>query len=383
VKRLQVVMLLVVPALAALAQAGTFTTLYNFTGGTDGGQPNAAVIQDEFGNLYGTTSWGGDLSCGSYNSGCGVVYKLDTAGNETVLHSFSKTDGQNPFAPVIRDSDGNLYGTTDVGGSSSYGTVFKLDTAGNETVLHSFAGGTSDGCYPSGVIMDGAGSLYGTASECGTSNDGTVFKIDTAGNETILHNFTGSDGRGPNGGHLILDKAGNLYGVAGSGGPSGYGVLYKLSKEGTLTLLHSFANSYSDGCYPVGTVAKDKAGNFYGTTWECGSHRDGVVWRVSKTGAETDLHNFDGSKEGCWPTAGVVRDSQGNLYGNTSECGIANTGTVWELSPKGKLTLLHSFLQIDGADPSGELLRTAKGTLYGATSHGGSYGGGTVWKYEP
>lgn len=268
-KRLQVVILLVVPALAALAQAGTFTTLYNFTGGTDGGRPNAAVIQDEFGNLYGTTIWGGDLSCGSYNSGCGVVYKLDTAGNETALHNFSKIDGQNPFTPVVRDSDGSLYGTTEVGGSNSYGVVFKIDTAGNETVLYSFAGGTSDGCYPTqGVIIDEAGSLYGTTSECGTSNDGTVFKVDSSGNETILHNFAGTDGRGPFGGHLILDNVGSLYGVACCGS-SGYGMVFKLNKKGTLTVLYSFAGPTDDGCYPYGTPAMDKSRNYGGgTVWK-------------------------------------------------------------------------------------------------------------------
>jgi len=213
----------------------------------------------------------------------------------------------------------------------------------------------------------------------------TLMIASTAGaqNFTVLHTFTGSPGDGAHPFDGVIVNRGNLYGVAESGGPSGYGVVYKLSKGGMLAVLHSFANSYSDGCYPQGTVARDNAGNLYGTTSECGSHRGGIVWKVSKTGTETVLHDYDGINDGCFPQAGVVRDSKGNLYGNTPKCGIANVGTVWELSPKGKLALLHSFLGIDGTNPLGEVLRTAKGTLYGTTEYGGAYGGGTVWKYEP
>ncbi len=263
--------------LATLAQARTFKTLHSFTGNHDGGSPQAAVIQDEAGNLYETAPGGGGFSDG-------VVFELNTAGTETVLLSFDQADGVGPFAPLIRDSDGNLYGTTSAGGSGDCdggcGTVFKLDTAGNETTLHEFAGGTSDGCYPTqGVIMDEAGNLYGTTEYCGNSDygDGTVFKIDTAGNETILHNFAGEDGATPAYGHLLMDTGGNLYGVTYHS-ESGYGELYKLSKQGTLTVLRSFAGGTSDGCYPIGTVAMDKAGNLYGTTEGCGSANDGVVW---------------------------------------------------------------------------------------------------------
>jgi uncharacterized repeat protein (TIGR03803 family) len=155
------------------------------------------------------------------------VYKLDTASHETVLYSFTGgADGRNPYGGVIRDSAGNLYGTTVEGGTANSGVVYKLDTTGHETVLYSFTGGP-DGGGPSGVIRDSAGNLYGTASG-GTAGQGVVYELDTAGQETVLHSFTGgADGYYPNGG-VIRDSAGNLYGTTSNGGQTGGGVVFKL-----------------------------------------------------------------------------------------------------------------------------------------------------------
>jgi uncharacterized repeat protein (TIGR03803 family) len=362
----------------APAEAQTFTTLHNFTDGADGGKSTTAVIQDKSGNLYGAAQDGG--------SGYGVVFEVNTAGTETALYTFTGgSDGSAPYNPVLRDSKGNLYGTTFWGGAYCYcGVVFKLDAAGNETVLHSF-GKSSDGVYPTqGLIMDKAGNLYGTTIGGGSSDWGTIFKLDSAGNETILHSFAGGqfDGAEPEYGHLTMDKAGNLYGVAGGGGSTGNGVLYELSKKGRFTILHSFAGGKSDGCTPLGTVATDKAGNFYGATMECGSHNYGTVWRLSRSGTETILHSFS-ARDGCNPYGDVAQDLRGNLYGVTARCGVHHYGTVYELSAKGKLTVLHSFSGSDGAAPLGEILRGAEGTLFGTTVAGGTYGNGTVWKYVP
>jgi uncharacterized repeat protein (TIGR03803 family) len=391
--RLYLMTFLVVLVLAALAPAQTFSVLYNFTGGPDGWGPYAGLIQDPAGDLYGTTSLGGDSNCTpGYGYGCGVVFKLDTAGTETVLHSFSGSpDGANPIAPVIRDKSGNLYGTSSYGASGGYGTVFKIDTAGNFTVLYSFTG-DSDGCYPwQGLVRDEAGDLYGTTSSCGSSGYGTIFKVDSAGNFTLLHSFTGrsSDGAYPNYGHLTMDKTGNLYGVTSGGGTSDNGALYELSKSGTLRVLHSFAGGTSDGCAPSGSVMQDKVGSFYGTTQYCGSGKDGTIWKVSKTGKETILHNFvGGSSDGCNPAAGVTTDSKGNLYGVTYGCGANGSGTLYELSAGGTLSLLYSLGGSDGSSgPIGEVLRTAKGTLFGTALTPSppccenTYG--TVWSYVP
>jgi uncharacterized repeat protein (TIGR03803 family) len=241
--------------------------------------------------------------------------------------------------------------------------------------------------------MDEKGNLYGTTSAGGAYSYGTVFKVTPKGTEILLHSFEGgsSDGESPFYGHLLMDKAGDLYGLTEEGGGGtgcdnfghGCGVLYKLTQNGTLTVLHSFAGGTSDGCFPLGSVAIDKAGNFYGTTEGCGSSNGGTVWELSKRGTETILHNFAGGySDGCSPFAGVVLDSKGNLYGDTLECGAVDDGTVWELS-NGTLTLLHSFDSSDGALPVGELLRTAKGELFGTTEFGGTYGRGVVWSYVP
>lgn len=370
--------------LGVLAPAQTFTTLYNFTGGLRGGGPFAGVIQDDAGNLYGTTALGGP--------GSGVVYKLSSGGAETALFAFSGSQGESPTTPLVRDEAGSLYGTTQLGGESGdYGTVFKLDSAGNETVLHSFTGG-SDGCYPmQGLARDQSGASYGTTSGCGAHGAGTIFKIDSAGNFTLLHGFASgkSDGANPEYGHLMLDASGNLYGVTGEGGStecSGYGcgVLYEFSRSGTETLLHRFQGGSPDGCFPDGSVVQDGAGNLYGTTAGCGSDNHGTVWKVSKKGKETILHNFaGGTSDGCLPRGGVARDSRGSLYGATNECGAVNYGALYKLSASGTLTLLHSFDHKHGAYPYDDVLLTNQGTLYGTTSEGGNHNSGTVWQYAP
>lgn len=378
------ILLLAIPAICTHAQ--TFTTLYNFTGGADGGEPLAGVIHGLDGELYGTTIGGGDLNC-DLPYGCGVVYKLNTGGTETVLHRFSGSDGASPSTPMARDNAGNFYGTTGEGGSGDCGggcgTVFEIDSEGNETRLYSFSGG-SDGCNPDqGLIVSKSGVVYGTTAGYGCSSYGTIFKVDRAGNLTTLHTFLGPDGASPMYGHLLIGKSGNLYGTTEVGGGFGYGVLYRLSTDGTLTVLHSFSYGTSDGCRPYGSVARDKAGNFYGTTIQCGSNNFGTIWKVSETGEETILHSFaGGSSDGCYPSAGVTRDSEGNLYGVTGACGADAAGTLYELSTSGNITLLHSFAYSDGYGPNGEVLRTQKGELFG-TTQGSSDEDGTVWSYVP
>jgi uncharacterized repeat protein (TIGR03803 family) len=210
-----------------LDTVGNYTVLYSFTGGADGGTPEAGVIRDSAGNLYGTTQYGGQ-------AGWGAVYKLDTAGNETVLYSFTGgADGGYPVAGVVRDSTGNLHGTTENGGIVNgvrpfgNGMVYKVDTSGQETVLYSFTGG-ADGNQPNaGVIRDSAGNLYGTA-DGGSSGWGVLYMVDTAGNYNLLYNFTGgADGGWPLAG-VIRDSAGNLYGTAYTGGKYGGGVAYAI-----------------------------------------------------------------------------------------------------------------------------------------------------------
>jgi len=269
-----------------LDSAGKVTVLYVFTGGADGGQPEAGLILDKTGTLYGTTTIGGDSNCVDARrersagkpgrpmyqagAGCGVVFKLDPKGKETVLHAFAgKPDGWYP-SQLIRDRKGIFYGATWFGGTADNGTIYKMDPSGKLTILYSFQG-TKDGRYPNGpLVRDAEGNFYGTTTNGGGQDDGTVFKVDSSGKETTLHSFTGgSDGYSPYVG-LTRDNAGNLYGVTIWGGGSngcyglGCGTLFKVEPSGKETVLHSFTGG-SDGAEPEGALIPDNSGNLYGT----------------------------------------------------------------------------------------------------------------------
>jgi uncharacterized repeat protein (TIGR03803 family) len=364
------------------AEAQTFSVLHSFTGGADGANPYAGLIQDSTGNFYGTTQLGG-------TSNLGAVFKLDPTGTEIVLHSFAGgADGANPYSGLVQDSTGNLYGTTYYGGAPNHGTVFKLDPTGTETVLYSFAGG-ADGANPyASLVQDPAGNLYGTTQRGGSSGQGTVFKIDTVGTETVLYGFTGgSDGGGPDGA-LVLDAAGNLYGTTFGGGDlcvhrrTYCGVVFKLDTTGTETVLHTFTGG-TDGVLPVAGVVRDSAGNLYGTTSNAGT-----IFQLDATGTETVLYSFTGGAGGGTPYAGLVRDPAGNLYGTTnyggdSTCGNGSgCGVVFQLDTTGTETVLYTFTGgADGANPElGSLIRDSAGNLYGTTQLGGASNNGVVFK---
>ncbi len=319
-------------------------TLYSFKGGSDGQYPlRGGVIRDESGNLYGTTFGGGSF-------GYGTVFTLDTAGQETVLYSFkgSAGDGAYPYAGVVRDSAGNLYGNTAYGGGESDGgIVFKLDTSGKETVLYAFSG-TPDGAFPyGGLVLDPAGDLYGTTYGGGSAGYGTVFKVDSSGRETVLYSFAGApDGANPYAG-LSLDGAGNIYGTTYNGGSSDNGVVFKLDTSGQESVLYSFAGMGGDGAHPYAGVILDGSGNAYGTTFDggdlsCSAPGCGTVFKLDTTGKETVLHTFEGHRgkfiDGSWPFGGLVQDGAGNLYGTTNKGGKyppvqQRVGTVFMLTP--------------------------------------------------
>ena len=308
----------------------TETVLYNFTGGADGSQPQGVLARDPAGNLYGTTQAGG-------NARAGVIFRVDKFGNETVLYSFSGgSDGKNPVAGLIGDAAGNIYGTTEYGGLSGIGTVFKLGNNHKLTVLHSFAPGSTDGQVPvGGLIRDSAGNLYGTTQYGGASSQGTVFKIDASGHFTILHSFTGNDGANPAAG-LVRDSAGNLYGTTQYGG-TGMGVIFKLDAGTNLEhVLHSFTGS-SDGSVPTGDLLRDSAGNFYGTTYGGGAGSCGTVFKLDKTNHESIVHYFNNyPTDGCTAYGSLVADPAGNLYGTTyrgSANGYDNMGIVFKVHP--------------------------------------------------
>jgi uncharacterized repeat protein (TIGR03803 family) len=296
----------------------------------------------------------------------------------TPLASFNGSNGSAPDAGVIIDGAGNLYGTTQSGGASSDGTIFEL-AHGSSTInaLASFDSGSGTG--PSGVIMDGAGNLYGTTAFGGVSpNNGTVFEL-AHGNSTItaLATFVFSSGNEPIGG-LIRDGAGNLYGTTFLGGAGATGTVFELVQgNSTTTGLATFLN----GAHPLGGVIMDGAGNLYGTTSEGGASGVGTVFELAHGSSSiTTLASFNGSN-GATPFAGLIMDGAGNLYGTTDAGGASGDGTVFELAHgSGSITTLASFNGGNGANPDGGVIMDAAGNFYGTTSEGGASGDGTVFE---
>jgi uncharacterized repeat protein (TIGR03803 family) len=379
------------------AQAQTYTVLYTFTGVPDGAAPEAGVVRDAAGNLYGTTLAGGDSSCNPL--GCGVVFKVDTAGKETLLYSFKRGNGYGAYAPagLTLDSHGNLFGTRVV---YNFGIAFELTPSDRFAVLHNFHRSTGGLDPEARVVLDSSGHLYSTTAAGGNfTNSGVVFKLDKSGKETVLYTFTCPECNGHSGGGfgyplggVIRDSAGNLYGTAagGTGRNSpcfsyGCGVVYKVDKAGVGTILYSFKGG-KDGQKPTGNLIMDAAGNLYGTTAFGGAppcpynYGCGTVFKVDPSGKETVLYRFTGGKDGAIPTGGLARDRQGNLYGTTNFEGaegcFMNTygcGTIFKVAPSGDFTVLYTFQGgTDGGFPNPDLVWDNAGNLYGTTSAGGS-----------
>jgi uncharacterized repeat protein (TIGR03803 family) len=386
------------------AQAQTFTTLYTFTGGTDGAFPYAQLIRDKAGNLYGTAARAG-LSGGCGGQGCGTVFKLDPSNNQTVIYTFTGTDGVSPYASLFRDAAGNLYGTTYYGGTKGLGAVFRISTAGKETVAHSFRG--LDGEYPQGgLVADSSGNHYGltyaggaASVNCGGSvGCGTIYKLDKKNKETVLYTFTGGpDGGGPYYESLVRDSAGNFYGTTDFGGFGcnvGCGVIFKFDTTGQETVLYTFTGLL-DGANPSGGLVRDSAGDLYGTTRDGGlpngcinGYGCGTVFKLSASGSLTTLYSFTGGADGGNPFSSLIRDSAGNLYG-TTYAGAFGYGTIFKLDKNGNETTLYEFTGgADGGQPIAGLIRDSAGNLYGATVDRGStgctgVGCGTIFKLTP
>lgn len=377
---------------AQMTQAQTETVLYRFAGSPDGSEPFfAKPVFDKSGNLYGTTAGGGAYWCGSVT--CGTVFMLTPSGAETILHNFgaSVTDGYGPRSGLVIDTEGNLYGTTEEGGAHTCGavtcgTVYKLTPSGAETILYSF-GASGDGFSPGGpLIVDSKGNFYGTTffgGSCSNINGcGTVFKVTPGGKETVLWSFgNGKDGANPNGG-LVFDANGNLFGTTSYGGAYGQGTVFELTSSGDETVLFSFGNEKKGGTAPNGGLVVDANGNLYGTTWIGGAYRCGTVFELTPSGQETILHSFvghrHGDRDGCAPEAGLAVDANGNLYGTTDGGGAYGRGTVFELMPPAwEETILWSFeprKKNDGLIPEGGLVFDGNGNLYGTTTVGGGSG---------
>lgn len=403
-------------ATAMVSPAQTFTSLASFDGGNGGDPQYMSLVQGPDGSLYGTTTYGGVISC-EPKLGCGVVFKVTTEGKLTVTHRFEYTqsveEGIRPFAGLLLAPDGNFYGTTTNGGQDVAGTVFKITQGGTVTTLYSFCPQglpcTSGGSPYGGLVQTSDGNFYGTTAWGGTNtacylNCGTVFKITSAGALTTLANFCvdtpcnfySADPYGA----LVLGTDGNFYGTTYYGGGENCngayptcGTVFKVTPGGTLTTLHSFEGN--DGGNPAGGLVQGADGNFYGTTSAFGANGGGTLFKITSGGTLTTLYNFcspPGCAGGGSPFGTLLQATDGNFYGTTygsvETCNPEGTcGTIFQITPGGTLTTLFQLDNTDGGYPRGGLVQATNGILYGTTSAGGDLscaasGCGTVFSLD-
>ena len=354
---------------AVTLPAQTFESLKSFDN-TDGALPWATLVQGDDGNFYGTTQNGGNTAC---DLGCGTIFEITSIGKVTTFN-FDGTNGSQPFAGLVQAANGDFYGVTTTGGAYDLGTVFKFTPKGGLTTLYSFSANTGYGPQ-GGLVLASDGNFYGTASSGGPAAGqrdpgcGTIFKITPKGEYTTLHNFNGI----PDGGNplatMLQAPNGKLYGTASDLGNAGsYGTVFTITTEGEFTVVHQFNDT--DGAYPFGGLILGADGNFYGQT-DLGGASDygayGTVYKMTPSGKVTRLHSFE-QTDGDNPVSNLVQGTDGNFYGTASYGGkYPNFGTVFKITPSGISTTLHNFDSTDGSYPDAGLIQATNGKFYGAT----------------
>ncbi len=364
-----------------LTPAGALTVLHSFAWNPDGGSPRGGLIQGADGALYGTTTYGGT------NSGNGTVFKITTGGVFTQLWSFTGgNDGRNPFAKLVQGADSALYGTCNAGGSNGYGTVFRITTNGAMKPLWSFTGG-SDGASPYGELAAGTGGVFmGQTYFGGTNGYGAVFKIATNGAVTPLWSFTYlNDGAYPQSG-LLRSTNGLFYGTTRYGGTNHAGTVFRIGQNGGLTTLWAL-DQVRDGSDPPVALYQAPNGAFYGVAARGGLYDVGTVFKFTEGSGVTRLWNFPPAPNGKEPYAALAAGTNGTLYGTASSGGTSNNGAIFKLDPKDTISSLWSFTGgEDGRSPWVELLPLPYGTnvaLYGTAQYGGEFSRGTAFVLYP
>jgi len=377
--RSTLVLAAVLACVAALAQAQTVSTVYNFAGGTKGGaNPNyVTLVQGTSGALYGTTYNGGAKSEGTF-------FSVTTSGTFTLLYSFgtASKDGAWPTGGLTLGTDGNFYGTTNLGGSSSQGTVFKMTTAGVETILHNFNSAT-DGGFPWGPPIEGSdGNFYGTAS-ASAKDQGLVYKITSSGTYTTIYAFDGTHGSVPIA-PPVQGVDGYLYVVTSVGGAENCGTVVQMTTAGVVNNYYSFpCQSGGGGSDPIGPLVQASNGNFYSTTQAGGSNGEGTIYQITTGLVATTLHNFGVTfGDGTQPSSGLLLATDGNYYGSTNAGGANDDGILFNTSTGGTYTDLYSFnntANLTQESPLAPPVQATNGTLYGVTEFGGATNQGTVY----
>ncbi|HUA15016.1 MAG TPA: choice-of-anchor tandem repeat GloVer-containing protein [Verrucomicrobiae bacterium] len=364
------------------AQAQTYTVLHSFTGGVDGAYPHQ-IIQGSDGNFYGTATWGGA-------NGYGDIFEISPSGVFNVLYSFAGgADGCQPEGPVFRDTNGDIYGTTHECGDPKCrcGVIFKLDTNNILTVLHTFTRATeTEGVFPSNNLVSVKGELYGV------TESGVLYKITKTGHYTVVHEFNWLYPPGTQSA-LIRDSAGNIYGDT-------YYSIYKLDTAGNFSVLYTFTDGVNDGADPAGRLILSSSGTITGASqYTPDPNRCGLVFRLEADGTLKALHHFEPGTSGCAPATGLI-DMNGTIYGTTTEGGDEacltsyqphSCGVLYQISKTGVYTVVHSWNGADGASPQDELTKGNDGNVYGITKSGGIYTGycvdsdgcGVIFRYTP
>jgi uncharacterized repeat protein (TIGR03803 family) len=383
--------------LVASASGGVvFTNLYSFTGYSDGCFPFGSLMQASDGKLYGTAEWGGSR----YSiSGYGTVFQLALDGTFNLLYQFlNNGDGDHPDrSTIVEGPDGYLYGTTVIGGYYHDGAVYVVSPDGFVFPIYSFSPTCGDGTGPCGGLALGSdGNLYGTASTGGAYGFGTIFQITADWYYRRLFTFDGTNGARPYG-RLVQGQDGCLYGTTFSGGsafqgrdtsgnPTGYGTVFKITTNGALTSLFSFTGG--NGAALTSGLVQGRDGNLYGTTELGGAFSYGTVFKLTPDGAFMSLFSFKAGTEGAYPVASLTQGSDGNLHGTTADIPYINnsggssvgTGTIFRITPAGRLTKVYSFPGgSGGTEPLSQLLQASDGSFYG-TCQGAVPGFGMIYR---
>jgi uncharacterized repeat protein (TIGR03803 family) len=373
---------LAMSSVALPAAAQSFTVLKAFGNGTPVLSPRGVLAQGQDGLLYGTSLKGGSL-------GEGTVFAMTPGGDVNVVGSFSDiTGGTTCNTGLSLGRDGSFYGTCADGKSPfENGTVFSASTASGIATLHAFDG--KDGTTPEpGVPVQGVdGNFYGMTEAGGANGDGTVFVMHGDGSVVVLYNFGGfqDDGREPSG-SLNLASDGNFYGTTMAGGKLGGGTVFKMTSGGQVTILHDFpSKSAKEGVMPMGGVVEGKDGKFYGVTFSGGQENLGTIYVLKQTGKTQTLHSFRAIENIAFPCDGMTMAFDRSLYGTAAACkdGTCAGSAIFELTAKGDFKVLHAFdPATDGTEASGALFLDTNGLLYGLTESGGPNGGGTAYSFD-
>ncbi|HEX4086315.1 MAG TPA: choice-of-anchor tandem repeat GloVer-containing protein [Chthoniobacteraceae bacterium] len=323
--------------------SGSLSTVYSFTGGNDGANPRAGLLLASDSNDYGVTGTGGA-------DGFGTVYQIGSTGSLSTIYSFTGgSDGGNPYGVLVQGTNGNLYGTAEAGGANGDGTVFELTTSGSLTPLYAFLGG-ADGANPyAGLVTGTDGNFYGTTYSGGTDGFGTVFQVTQSGSYTSIASLDGTtDGANPMGA-LLAGTDGALYGTASADGAASAGTVFQLIGSGTswtISPLYTFGGG-SDGSTPYAGLYTGSDGNLYGTTEAGGAQGVGTIFNISTSGSYQSLYSFTGGSDGGNPYAPLIQGTDGNFYGTTETDGTGGSGTVFQYvatsAAGGTVNTLYSF----------------------------------------